>query len=120
MIELILIYSSEVWGYDNLKFIEQIHLKYCKRVLQVRNTTPICMVLGELGKFPIEVKVKLRMIFFWSRLIPKTVQLNLNITPRYEYVPTISGTCPCNEKPKLCRNCFFTENHNFSFINIDL
>jgi hypothetical protein len=33
MIELILIYGSEVWGYDNLKFIEQIHLKYCKRVL---------------------------------------------------------------------------------------
>ena len=69
MIELILIYSSEVWGYDNLKFIEQIHLKYCKRVLQVRNTTPNFMVLGELGRFPIEVKVKLKMISFWSRLI---------------------------------------------------
>ena len=76
MIELILIYSSEVWGYDNLKFIEQIHLKYCKRVLQVRNTTPICMVLGELGKFPIEVKVKLRMIFFWSRLIQSESKLS--------------------------------------------
>ena len=49
MIELILIYGSEVWGYDNLKFIEQIHLKYCKRVLQVRNTTPNCMFLGELS-----------------------------------------------------------------------
>jgi hypothetical protein len=52
-----------------LKFIEQIHLKYCKRVLQVRNTTPNFMVLRELGRFPIEVKVKLKMISFWSRLI---------------------------------------------------
>ena len=69
MIEPILIYGSEVWGYENLKFIEQIHLKYCKRVLQVRNTTPNFMVLGELGRFPIEVKVKLKMISFWSRLI---------------------------------------------------
>jgi hypothetical protein len=27
MIERILIDGSEVWGYENLKFIEQIHLK---------------------------------------------------------------------------------------------
>jgi hypothetical protein len=66
MIEPILIYGSEVWGYENLKFIKQIHLKYCKRVIQVRNITPNFMVLGELGRFLIEVKVKLRMISFWS------------------------------------------------------
>jgi hypothetical protein len=47
MIEPILIYDSEVWGYENLRFIEQIHLKYCKRVFQVRNTTPNFMVLGD-------------------------------------------------------------------------
>jgi hypothetical protein len=69
MIEQIFIHGSEVWGYENLKFIEQIHLKYRKRVLQVRNTTPNSMVLGELGRYPIEVKFKLRMISFWSRLI---------------------------------------------------
>jgi hypothetical protein len=39
MIEPILIYGSEAWGYENLKFIEQIHLKYCKRVLQVKYPT---------------------------------------------------------------------------------
>ena len=66
MIEPISIYGSEVWGYENLKFIEQIYLKYCKRVIQIRNITPNFMVLGELGGFLIEVKVKLRMISFWS------------------------------------------------------
>ena len=76
MIEKIFIHGSEVWGYENLKFIEQIHLKYCKRVLQVRNTTPNFMVLGELGRFPIEVKVKLRMISFWSRLIQSESKLS--------------------------------------------
>jgi hypothetical protein len=76
MIEPILIDGSEVLGYENLKFIEQIHLKYCKRVLQVRNTTLNFMVLGELGRFPIEVKVKLRMISFWSRLIQSDSKLS--------------------------------------------
>jgi hypothetical protein len=28
MIEPILLYGSEVWGYENLKFIEQIQLKF--------------------------------------------------------------------------------------------
>jgi hypothetical protein len=40
MIEPILLYGSEVWGYENLKVIEQIQLKFCKRILKVRNTTP--------------------------------------------------------------------------------
>ena len=76
MIEPILIDVSEVWGYENLKFIEQIHLKFCKRVLQVRNITPNIMVLGELGRFPIEVIVKLRMISFWSKLIQNESKLS--------------------------------------------
>jgi hypothetical protein len=28
MIEPILLYGSEVWGYENLKILEQIHLKF--------------------------------------------------------------------------------------------
>ena len=59
-----------------MKFIEQIHLKYRKRVLQVRNTTPNFMVLGELGRYPIEVKFELRMLSFWSRLIQSESKLS--------------------------------------------
>jgi hypothetical protein len=51
-------------------------MKFCKRVLQVRNTTPNIMVLGELGRFPIEVIVKLRMISFWSKLIQNESKLS--------------------------------------------
>jgi hypothetical protein len=51
-----------VWGYENLKVIEQIQLKFCKRILKVRNTTPHFMIYGELGRFPLEIRVKLRMI----------------------------------------------------------
>jgi hypothetical protein len=69
MIEPILLYGSEVWGYENLKVIEQIQLKFCKRILKVRNTTPHFMIYGELGRFPLEIRVKLRMIAFWSKLV---------------------------------------------------
>jgi hypothetical protein len=34
------------------------------------------MVLGELGRFPIEIKAKLRMISFWSRLIQSEYKLS--------------------------------------------
>ena len=53
MIEPILLYGSEVWGYENLKILEQIHLKFCKRILKVRNTTPNFIVYGELCRFPL-------------------------------------------------------------------
>jgi len=44
-------------------------LKFCKRVLKVRNTTPNFMVYGELGRFPLEVKIKVRMILYWCKLV---------------------------------------------------
>ena len=69
MIEPILLYGCEVWGYENVKIIEQIHLKFCKRVLKVRSTTPNFMVYGELGRFPLEIRIKLRMISFWCKLV---------------------------------------------------
>lgn len=69
MIEPILLYGSEVWGFENLKIIEQTHLKFCKRVLKVRNTTPNFMVYGELGRFPLEVKIKVRMTSYWCKLV---------------------------------------------------
>jgi hypothetical protein len=47
MIEPILLYGSEVWGYEHLKVIEHIQLKFCKRILKVGNTTPHFMIYGE-------------------------------------------------------------------------
>jgi hypothetical protein len=70
---------SEVWGYENLKILEQIHLKFCKRILRVRNTTPNCIVYGELGRFPLEILVKLRMISYWCKLVNNETQLSSSL-----------------------------------------
>jgi hypothetical protein len=54
MVEGILLYGSKVWGFEDMYLIEQVHLKFCKKILRVRNTTAKFMVYGELGKFPLE------------------------------------------------------------------
>ena len=51
----ILLYGSEVIGHDNNYVLEKVHLKFCKMILHINKKTPTCMVLGELGRFPIEV-----------------------------------------------------------------
>ena len=69
MVERILLYGSEIWGYENIKIIEQVHLGFCKRILKVRSSTPNFMVHVELGRYPLEIRVKIRMISFWNRLV---------------------------------------------------
>ena len=53
MIVPILLYGSEVWGIYGYKEIDKLHLKYCKRILSVKQQTPSCAVYGELGRFPL-------------------------------------------------------------------
>jgi hypothetical protein len=64
VVEPILLYGSEIWGYENIKIIEQVRLQFCKR------TTPHnFMVYVELGTFPLEIKVKMRMVSYWNKLL---------------------------------------------------
>jgi hypothetical protein len=45
-------------------------------VSQVRATTPSYMIYGELGCYPLSIKIKLRMISFWNRLISNENKLS--------------------------------------------
>ena len=47
-------YSCEVWGFENCAEIEKVHLRFCKKILKVRQTTSNYMVYGELGRYPFE------------------------------------------------------------------
>jgi hypothetical protein len=42
----ILLYSAEVWGFENKGNIEKMHLQFCKKILKVRNSTPNVMLYG--------------------------------------------------------------------------
>ena len=69
LITPILVYSSEVWGFENKQGIEKMHLQYCKRILNLRSSTPKFMVYGEIGRFPVKIIIKLRMATFWNKML---------------------------------------------------
>jgi hypothetical protein len=63
MVKPILLYGSEIWGFSkNIKCLEKVQLRFCKVLLKLKTSTPSYMIYGELGLFPIEIDVKLRMI----------------------------------------------------------
>ena len=51
----ILLYASEIWGFSKSKEIERVHLKFCKRLLNVRLNTCTAGVYGELGRYPLYI-----------------------------------------------------------------
>ena len=69
IVQPILLYGCEVWGYGNNKVIERVHLKFCKLLLQLKKSTPDFMIYGELGRYSLDIRIKLRMLNYWSKLI---------------------------------------------------
>ena len=68
IISPILCYGSEIHGSENTEEIEKVHRLFCKYILKVRPSTPTVMVYGELGRFPIEISIKTRMISYHCKL----------------------------------------------------
>ena len=64
----ILLYGSELWGFQQFMQIEMVQLKYCKHFLGVRQNTTNEAVLGDCGRTPIFVKSLTRCIKYWLRL----------------------------------------------------
>ena len=47
----ILLYGSEIWGYDNHENFEKLQRKFCKLILNVSNRSSTNMVFGDLGRY---------------------------------------------------------------------
>lgn len=65
----ILTYSSEVWGFEKIDIIKRIHQKFLRNVLKLKKSTPWYMVNAELGRLPLQIIIKTRMIVYWNKLI---------------------------------------------------
>ena len=99
----ILTYVCEVWGYENLDMIEKIHNDFLRKITLARKSTPLYMFYGVLGRFPLQILIKSRMIGNWNRLLQSKAskfsyviyqcQLNTaNIFPKWmNYIQAILG-----------------------------
>ena len=62
-------YSSPVWGFAKCKDIERVHLKFCKSILGVKQTTCTTTIYCELGRYPLYVKRYVQIIKYWLKII---------------------------------------------------
>ena len=69
----ILLYCCEVWGHEDFKILEKLHLRFCKLILGAPKATPSYIVYGELGRQPLSCFVNARMIKLWRKIIPNFV-----------------------------------------------
>lgn len=92
MVLPILLYGSEVWGYGNLDVLERVHLKFCKILLNVKKSTPSFIVYGELGRFPLYVYAKTRIVSYWSSIIEGKESKYAAIIYRLLYIFSLNGT----------------------------
>ena len=76
MILPILLYTSEIWGIENVDLIVKLHVKLCKHILHCKTSTPPCMVYGELGELPPSIEIKCRILKFWGSMLTTPEKLS--------------------------------------------
>ena len=65
----ILNYGSEVWGFYKSTAVDTVHLRFCKRVLGVKQTTQNDFVYGDLGRVDFQTRRYLSIIKFWFKVV---------------------------------------------------
>ncbi|KAK6183392.1 hypothetical protein SNE40_010882 [Patella caerulea] len=65
----ILLYGCEIWGFGDLSPIETIHNQFLRNILKVKKSTPLYMLYGETGRYPLSIYIKHRMVSFWIKMI---------------------------------------------------
>ena len=69
VVATVALYGCEVWGFGNTNIIDKLQVRFCKILLKAKRSTPTCMVLGELGRLPIQFNIESRMLGFWFRCL---------------------------------------------------
>ena len=67
----VLNYGSEIWGFMQADYIERVHRKFCKYLLNVKTSTNNYAVYNELGRYPLVIERYIRIVKYWFSLLHK-------------------------------------------------
>ena len=81
------------FGFENCGLLEIVHTQFLRSILRARKSTPLYMLDGELGRFPIELSIKCRMINYWVHLISQNIEskISFKIYQKLRATPTITS-----------------------------
>ena len=65
----VILYASEIWGFQASLAVERVLLKFCKWLLKVPSCTTNEMVYGELGRFPMLINWKIRILKYLVTIV---------------------------------------------------
>ena len=103
-------YAAEVTGFGKCKEIERVHLKFCKNLLKVKQSTCSLAVYSELGRFPLFVNRYTRVIKYWA----KVIQTDNFIIQRL-YTEMLKQ-CLCGQQNWLINVKFLLDSYGFSHV----
>ena len=89
----ILLYRCEIWGFENdaITGIENVHTRFLQSIFGVKRSTPIYMVHGKLGRFPLITYVKSRMISYWCNMVITQISCLLEYIKHYYLIILIES-----------------------------
>ena len=64
-----LLYSSEVWGFDDCQTVESVQVRGMKMFCNVPTSTPNVMLYGDCGRYPLYIGASIRIVKYWCRLL---------------------------------------------------
>lgn len=63
-----LLYGCDIFGYGNVDMLEQVQLKFLKTILNLKTSTPNCIVYGKMGVMPLKSTYKVVLFHFGHNL----------------------------------------------------
>ena len=91
----ILSYGAEVWGFHKGPDVEKVHTVFCKKLLGVKKNTPNDFIFCELGRLPLFLNRKLKVIKYWLKL--KNTN-NIILSTCFEEMVRCNSEWVCNVK----------------------
>lgn len=69
MVLPVIMHALEIWGFDIIRDMEMLQVKYLKHLLYAHKKTSTYVIYDELFIYRLQVTSKCKMINFWLKLI---------------------------------------------------